>query len=183
MKALRGNLHKTISLLLKKSRWCLIKKKSKPNFVKYSVWEWFGVFSLSLGWLFFSWQIHRCLRGPSLSSVRLPQGPVMGTLSYSFSSPMLSESWEEPEDRDLELWKNNKKSLCSSLPPFPHLSIHSFTSIKKKISVGFRVSSNLFFILKFAWYFRKVVSWTPPVMELAMSWGRIGYFGLKSASR
>lgn len=145
--------------------------------MKYFLISWVTFF-------FFSWQIHRCLRGPVFPQSIFLQGPVMGTLSYFFSSPMLSESWEEPEDRDLELWKNNKKSLCSSLPPFPHLSIHSFNSIKKKkISVGFRVSSNLFFILKFAWYFRKVVSWTPPVMELAMSWGRIGYFGLKSASR
>lgn len=45
---------------------------------------------------------------------------------------MLPEVLEEPEDRDLELWKDNKKFLCSSLPPFIHSSICSFNSIKKE---------------------------------------------------
>lgn len=40
MKALRGNLHKAVSLLLKKATDALFKKKkSNPNFVKYSGWE------------------------------------------------------------------------------------------------------------------------------------------------
>lgn len=41
MKALRGNLHKAVSLLLKKKATDALfkKKKSNPNFVKYSGWE------------------------------------------------------------------------------------------------------------------------------------------------
>lgn len=78
IKTLRGNLHKTVFLLLQKSHWCLINEKSKPNSVKYSVWEWCGVFSLSPGCFVSSWQSQKELGRPRLPSAHLPEGPVWG---------------------------------------------------------------------------------------------------------
>lgn len=166
MKALRGNLHNTISLLLKKSHWCLIKKNQNPILLNIQSGNDLEYFLYLLG-VFFSpdrmtdalgWRGPSSLRPPSLRALWCGGHTVLFPLEpHAFRSPFRKKQRTETENSEISI----KRCHCSRLPPSFHSPMPS-TPLKNLNWIW--VSWNLFFILKFVWHFWQIVSWTHPLM-------------------
>lgn len=119
--------------------------------------------------------------GPIFPQPTLPEGAVLNALSHLYVLE-LPEVPEEPEDRRLELQKENRISLCS-IPLYAHT--RPFLPLNfKKIELNCNLS-----LLKSILCFEMCLTFltdyflnTPSDRELTTSWGWIWYIRLELAS-
>lgn len=125
MKALRGNLHKTVSLLLKKSHWCLIKKNQNPILLNIQSGNDLEYFSYLLGDLFFFLTDSQMLKRPqsSLSSSSLRALAWAHCLNPSGAPCFLKVG----KNQRTETWNSEKitRNPCAQVS----LRFHTYPSI------------------------------------------------------